>query len=66
MLAEKAEKQTLIHNFQQVVNAHNCVEVINKNVFDWDETVNDPCFFLACEVLVSFSFLNEFIKLKLY
>jgi hypothetical protein len=25
------------------------VEIINKSIFDWDETVNDPCYFLAME-----------------
>jgi SAM-dependent MidA family methyltransferase len=25
------------------------VEIVNKSIFDWDETVNEPCYFLAME-----------------
>ncbi|GBB94872.1 hypothetical protein RclHR1_02430013 [Rhizophagus clarus] len=50
-----AERQKSIQNFHQVVNVHNCVEIINKNIFDWDEPVDEPCFFLACEVLDNFA-----------
>ena len=30
----------------------NVVKIINKSVFDWDEYVASPCFFLALEVIV--------------
>lgn len=30
------------------------VEIINKSVFDWDESVSSPCFFLAMEVFDNF------------
>lgn len=33
------------------------VEVINQSIFDWEEPVQSPCFFLALEVIVSDSFL---------
>ena len=29
------------------------VEVVNKSIFDWDEVVNEPCYFVGLEVLVS-------------
>ncbi|KAI0109222.1 S-adenosyl-L-methionine-dependent methyltransferase [Nemania sp. FL0031] len=31
------------------------VEIINKSVFDWDERVSSPCFFLAMEVFDNFA-----------
>lgn len=30
------------------------VEIINKSIFDWDESVSSPCFFLAMEVWDNF------------
>ncbi|CAJ0648664.1 8383_t:CDS:2 [Entrophospora sp. SA101] len=36
-------------------NHHDCIEIINKNIFDWCEVVNENCFFLACEVLDNFA-----------
>ncbi|CAI2169237.1 19488_t:CDS:2 [Funneliformis geosporum] len=50
-----AEKQRQIQDFRKIANGHNCIEIINKNIFDWDEPVNEPCFFLACEVLDNFA-----------
>lgn len=29
------------------------VEIVNKSIFEWNEVVEEPCFFLAMEVLVS-------------
>lgn len=31
------------------------VEIINKSIFEWDQTVASPCFFLAMEVFDNFS-----------
>ncbi|KAI0197658.1 S-adenosyl-L-methionine-dependent methyltransferase [Astrocystis sublimbata] len=31
------------------------VEIINKSIFDWDERVSSPCFFLAMEVFDNFA-----------
>ncbi len=31
------------------------VEIINKSIFDWDEPVSSPCFFLAFEVFDNFA-----------
>lgn len=31
------------------------VEIINKSIFDWDEYVRSPCFFLAMEVFDNFA-----------
>lgn len=31
------------------------VEIINKSIFEWDQSVTDPCFFLAMEVFDNFS-----------
>ncbi|GAA6062918.1 hypothetical protein JCM10212_007149 [Sporobolomyces blumeae] len=31
------------------------VEVISKSIFEWDEVVNEPCFFIAMEVLDNFA-----------
>ena len=31
------------------------VEIINRSIFDWDEYVSSPCFFIAMEVLDNFS-----------
>ncbi|KAI1496105.1 S-adenosyl-L-methionine-dependent methyltransferase [Biscogniauxia marginata] len=31
------------------------VEIVNKSVFDWDELVSSPCFFLAMEVFDNFA-----------
>lgn len=32
-----------------------CAQVINRSIFDWEETVSSPCFFVALEVIVSSS-----------
>lgn len=42
------------------------VEVIGKSIFEWDRVVHEPCFFIAMEVLVSFSFvfLRQSLTLK--
>lgn len=41
---------------------HGLVEIINKSIFDWDEVVSEPCFFLGMEVLVrrSLPFVSSF------
>lgn len=31
------------------------VEIVNKSIFDWDEYVHSPCFFLALEVFDNFA-----------
>ena len=31
------------------------VEIINKSIFEWDQTVSSPCFFLAMEVFDNFA-----------
>ena len=33
----------------------NKIKVVNKSIFDWNEYVHDPCFFIALEVLDNFS-----------
>lgn len=32
---------------------HNCVQVLNQNIFDWNTLVTEQCFFLGMEVIVS-------------
>ncbi|KAL7409755.1 S-adenosyl-L-methionine-dependent methyltransferase [Mrakia frigida] len=32
-----------------------CVEIINKSIFDWDEVINEPCYFMGMEVLDNFT-----------
>jgi len=34
------------------------VEILNRSIFDWDEYVHSPCFFLALEVIDNFSHDN--------
>ncbi|OZJ04805.1 hypothetical protein BZG36_01858 [Bifiguratus adelaidae] len=34
---------------------HHCVEIINQSIFDWDEKVEDECFFIAMEVIDNFA-----------
>ena len=31
------------------------VQIINKSIFDWNEYIHSPCFFLALEVFDNFS-----------
>lgn len=42
------------------------VEVIGKSIFEWDKTVHEPCFFLAMEVLVSYSLFLSFSLLWVF
>ncbi|KAG8923426.1 hypothetical protein FRC01_012762 [Tulasnella sp. 417] len=39
---------------QRLLPDHPCVEIYNKNVFEWDTYVPAPCFFLALEVIDNF------------
>lgn len=54
--AALAEMQTT--NLRRSPYAHDHLEhvqVIHKSIFDWDEYVHSPCFFLALEVVDNFS-----------
>lgn len=42
----------------------NNVEIIHKSIFDWDIQVEEPCFFLALEVIVCFMGNEFFIRPK--
>lgn len=42
---------------QRLLPHHPCVEIFNKNVFEWDTYVPAPCFFLALEVIVRSSLI---------
>lgn len=37
---------------------HECVQVLDQNIFDWDTLVTEQCFFLGMEVIVKFIFKN--------
>ncbi|CAG8760324.1 11227_t:CDS:2, partial [Racocetra fulgida] len=43
------ELQLQSQNVQNNKNVHDCVEVINKSIFDWNELVADPCYIFAFE-----------------
>lgn len=38
---------------QKLQEAHPCIEIVNKSIFEWDTYVPSPCFFIALEVIVS-------------
>ncbi|KAG9290248.1 hypothetical protein G9A89_022224 [Geosiphon pyriformis] len=55
-ISEKlSELQSKRKEIQKAKHDHDCVEIINKSIFEWNEVVPDPCFFLAFEVLDNFS-----------
>ncbi|CAG8480727.1 14276_t:CDS:2 [Acaulospora colombiana] len=49
------ERQLQNQKLRESKNIHDCVEIINKSIFEWNELVSDNCFFLACEVLDNFA-----------
>nr|KAJ3422016.1 hypothetical protein HK105_001528 [Polyrhizophydium stewartii] len=40
---------------RQFTARHAGVNIINKSIFDWDQLVKEPCFFIAMEVLDNFA-----------
>ena len=50
--AKLAEKQANRQSVRAARDTHNCVEIVNENIFDWEKYVSEPCFFLAFEVAV--------------
>ena len=48
-----AERQNERQDFRQASHRHERVKIINKSIFEWDVLVNEPCFFVAMEVIVS-------------
>lgn len=50
-----AERQLQNQSIQNNKNIHDCVEIINKSIFDWDELVADRCYIFAFEVLDNFA-----------
>ncbi|KAF9166215.1 hypothetical protein DFQ26_008447 [Actinomortierella ambigua] len=50
-----AQRQGERQEVRDIRRRHQCVEVIHKSIFDWDEPVTDHCFFVAMEVLDNFS-----------
>jgi hypothetical protein len=39
------------------------VEIVNKSVFEWEEPVLEPCFFLALEVIVRTAIESVYLSL---
>ncbi|CAG8597391.1 1914_t:CDS:2 [Acaulospora morrowiae] len=55
-ISEKlANRQLQSQKLRESKNTHDCVEIINRSIFEWNELVSDQCFFLACEVLDNFA-----------
>ncbi|KAI9594566.1 ubiquitin-protein ligase E3 C [Syncephalis fuscata] len=51
-----AEQQTQQHQIRDTQNAHHGrVHIINRSIFDWDQRVTHPCFFIAMEVIDNFA-----------
>jgi hypothetical protein len=50
-LTERQEWNNMSHLTEQVRQSGR-VRIVNKSIFDWSETVQEPCFFIALEVLV--------------
>jgi SAM-dependent MidA family methyltransferase len=48
-LADKQASQTSANALKK---KHKAVQVINKSIFDWNQRISDPCFFIAMEVIV--------------
>lgn len=38
---------------REKVDKHDCVQVLNENIFEWNTLVSEQCFFLGMEVIVS-------------
>lgn len=61
-----AERQNQRLDIRHVAKRHsNSVEIINKSIFDWNTPVNEPCFFLAMEVIVPFPMSDLRIILRM-
>ncbi|KAJ3042928.1 hypothetical protein HDV00_006235 [Rhizophlyctis rosea] len=50
-----AERQNERQDFRQASQRHEQVKIINKSIFEWDVKVDDPCYFIAMEVIDNFS-----------
>ncbi|KAJ3071304.1 hypothetical protein HK102_006467 [Quaeritorhiza haematococci] len=53
--SQLAEKQRVQRGGKNTVRGHENVEIVNKSIFEWDEVVEDDCFFVALEVMDNFS-----------
>eukprot|EP00842_Homolaphlyctis_polyrhiza_P004487 jgi/Hompol1/5039/HPOL_004131-RA len=50
-----AGRQERTRSARHISGRHSCVRIINKSVFDWDQVVPEPCFFIAMEVIDNFA-----------
>ncbi|ORY08422.1 DUF185-domain-containing protein [Basidiobolus meristosporus CBS 931.73] len=50
-----AQRQAERQEVRDAQNVHDCVQIINRSIFDWDAPVTDPCFFIGLEVIDNFA-----------
>ncbi|CAG8708823.1 21564_t:CDS:2, partial [Dentiscutata erythropus] len=54
-----AERQLQNQDLQNNKNVHDCVEIINKSIFDWNELVTDPCYDNFAHDLIRYDCISE-------
>ncbi|KAJ1964785.1 hypothetical protein GGI12_001191 [Dipsacomyces acuminosporus] len=54
-ISTKLAGQQLSRQNRKNILPHTNVNIVNKSVFDWDERIERPCFFVAMEVIDNFA-----------
>lgn len=54
-LSERQEWNNISRRSKDMNKFKNNVRIINRSIFDWARVVNEPCFFLALEVIDNFA-----------
>lgn len=52
-LSDRRVSPSFMNNEKLLLQNHDCVQVLNENIFDWNTLVSEQCFFLGMEVIVS-------------
>jgi SAM-dependent MidA family methyltransferase len=50
-LSDRAVTPSFIKN--EHMQEHDCVQILNENIFEWGTLVSEQCFFLGMEVIVN-------------
>ena len=58
-LSDRVVPPSFLTNEQ--LEKHDCVQVLNENIFEWDTLVSEQCFFLGMEVIVSYYNITLYI-----
>lgn len=58
-LSDRAVSPSFIR--KDALAEHDCVQILNENIFEWDTLVSEQCFFLGMKVIVSIQLVMELL-----